>query len=124
MATLNLLVFLNAYSDKKPSNSPRLSNIKWSRDLTGMVVENPGSQEYTLAASGTVTVSNKKFVYIESVSPVTVSINGGAAIALSPFVVGTTVYPGVFMLHATITSLVITNPSSTDEADVVVHSAE
>lgn len=124
MATLNLLVFLNAYSDKKPSNSPRLSNIKWSRDLTGLVVENPGSQEYTLAASGAVTVSNKKFVYVEAGQPVTLAINGGAAITLNPFVVGTTVYPGVFMLHADITSLVITNPSVSAEASVIVHSAE
>jgi hypothetical protein len=72
MATLNLLVFLNAYSDKKPSNSPRLSNIKWSRDLTGLSVSNPGSQEYTIAASGTVTISGKKFIYIESAQDVVV----------------------------------------------------
>lgn len=124
MATLNLLVFLNAYSDKKPSNSPRLSNIKWSRDLTGMVVENPGSQEYTLAASGTVTIEGKRFIYIESADAVTLTVNGGDPIALTPFVVGTTVFPGIFMLRADIDSLVITNTSATLEADVVVHSAE
>lgn len=124
MATLNLLVFLNAYSDKKPSNSPRLSNIKWSRDLTGVTVSNPGSQEHTLAASGAVTLTDKKFVYIESIQPVTLSINGADPIALAPFVAGTTVFPGIFMLHAQIDTLVITNPSLTDEAEVVVHSAE
>lgn len=124
MATLNLLVFLNAYSDKKPSNSPRLSAIKWSRDLTGLTVDNPGSQENTLAASGTISVANKKFIYIEAASAVSLTINGGAPITLNPFVVGTTVYPGVFMLNSTISTLVITNLSSTDEADVFVASAE
>jgi hypothetical protein len=124
MATMNLLVFLNAYSDKKPSNSPRLSNIKWSRDLTGLSVSNPSSQEYTLAASGAATLSNKKFVYIESSEELELTINGGDPITIKPFVVNTTTFPGVFMLHAEITSLVITNPSSTEEASVIVHSAE
>lgn len=124
MATLNLLVFLNAYSDKKPSNSPRLSNIKWSRDLTGLTVANPGSQEYTIAAEGDVTLTGKKFVYIESASEVELTINGGDPITLKPFVVNTTVFPGVFMLHADISSLVITNPSTEDEVEVIVHSAE
>jgi len=124
MSTLNLLVFLNAYSDKKPSNSPKLSNIKWSRDLTGLTVSNPGSQEYTIPAEGDITVSNKKFIYIESLQEVQVEINGGDPITLKPFVVGTSTFPGVFMLHADITSLVIANPDLEEEAEVVVHSAE
>lgn len=124
MAVLNLLIFLNAYSDKKPSNSPRLQNVKWSRDLTGLTVSNPGSQEYTLEASGSVTVSGKKFVYVESAQEVELTINGGDPIVLKPFVIGTTKHPGVFMLHADIASLVITNPSATEEAEVIVHSAE
>lgn len=124
MATLNMLIFLNAYSDKKPSNSPKLSNIKWSRDLTGLFVSNPGSQEYEIAASGAVTISGKKFVYVECASPVQLTINGGSPITLNPFIVNSSVFPGVFMLHADITTLVLTNPSTTVAADVIVHSAE
>lgn len=124
MATMNLLMFLNAYSDKKPSNSPRLSNIKWTRDLTGLSVNNPGSQEYTIAPLADQTIENKKFVYIESSQVIEIEINGGAPIVLNPFVVGSSVFPGIFMLHSDIESLVITNQSTDTEVQVVVHSAE
>lgn len=114
MPNMNLLVALNVYSDVKASNSPSLRNTSWTRDLGGLTIDNPGNQEFDLAPSANISFSNKKFVYIESKSPVTVAINGGTPFALNPFVVGTAKLPGIFMLNGTITSLVITNPSTTD----------
>jgi len=53
MPNLNLLFFLNAYSDRHASNAPSRQNFKWSRDVNGLSVENPYSLEFTLAPGET-----------------------------------------------------------------------
>lgn len=53
MPNLNFLVFLNAYSDRNPSNAPSRNNFKWGRDLNSLSVENPYSLEFTLAPGET-----------------------------------------------------------------------
>lgn len=49
MSKLNLLVYLNAYSDPNSSNNPSLGNFRWSRDIAGIPASNAISQEVPLA---------------------------------------------------------------------------
>ena len=49
MSKLNFLVFLQTYSDSSASNSPSLSNFRWSRNVDGLSVNNPISQAFVLA---------------------------------------------------------------------------
>lgn len=49
MSKLSFSVYLNTYSDSAPSNNPSLNNVKWARDLSGLVVNNPKSEEYQVA---------------------------------------------------------------------------
>lgn len=49
MPKLNLLVFLNAYSDKVSTNNPSQNNIKWDRNINGLSCANPGSIPLQLA---------------------------------------------------------------------------
>ena len=49
MSKLNLSLFLNAYSDSNPTNSPNRSNFKWERSLNGILVNDPNSLEFSLA---------------------------------------------------------------------------
>lgn len=114
MPNMNLLVSLNVYSDAKASNSPSLRNLYWSRDLSGLGIDNPGNQEFDLAALAAINFTNKKFVYIETKAPLQIAINGGTPFLLNPFIVGTAKLPGIFMLNGTVTSLDISNPSTTD----------
>lgn len=53
MPNLNLLVFLNSYSDPNSSNNPSLSNFKWDREINGLSVENPQSLAFSLAPGET-----------------------------------------------------------------------
>jgi len=53
MSKLNLSVVLNAYDDNRPSNAPSRNPIKWARDLQGLVVSNPKSEDYTIAPGQT-----------------------------------------------------------------------
>ena len=53
MSKLNLSVFLNAYDDNRPSNAPSRNPIKWARDLIGLSVSNPKSEDYTIAPGQT-----------------------------------------------------------------------
>lgn len=41
MSKFSLSVYLNAYSDVFPSNTPNMSNFKWNRDLNSIFVNNP-----------------------------------------------------------------------------------
>lgn len=49
MPNLNLLVFLNSYSDPNSSNNPSLSNFKWDREMNGLSCSNPQSLAFSLA---------------------------------------------------------------------------
>jgi hypothetical protein len=53
MSKLILSVNLQAYDDSRPSNAPSRSPIKWSRDLQSIVVNNPKSEDYTIAPGST-----------------------------------------------------------------------
>lgn len=44
MAKLNVLVHLNAYSDSKDTNNPSMNNVRWSRDLESIPVDEPASK--------------------------------------------------------------------------------
>jgi hypothetical protein len=49
MATFNLLVFLNAYSDSQSSNNPSQNNFKWTNNINGLSVDKPISSAFSLA---------------------------------------------------------------------------
>lgn len=126
MALMNLLMFLNTYSDSQGSNNPALSNFKWSRELDCLPVNNPSSQVFTLAPGASVTVfasASKKFVYVESDIQAGLTVNG-SAISIKPYVINTSTKPGHFMMSGDVNSLVIANPSQTDSANVFVASVE
>lgn len=56
MSKLNILVFLQAYSDQNPSNNPTLGNFKWDREVSGLSVSNPSSLPFSLAPGETKSV--------------------------------------------------------------------
>lgn len=41
MSKFSFSVYLNAYSDPNASNNPAQNNFKWSRDVSGLIVNNP-----------------------------------------------------------------------------------
>jgi hypothetical protein len=50
LAKLNLLVYLNSYSDERSTNDPSHNGIKWTRDLNAIPVVDPGqTMPFTLA---------------------------------------------------------------------------
>lgn len=127
MPKLNLSVNISTYSDKKPSNSPGLSNFKWNRSINGIAAENPTSIAATLDASEVremFTGAVVKFMYLETNQPVNVSINGDAPIELKPIVINSSTFPGVLLLTSDINSLEITNPSTTAEASIFLATVE
>lgn len=128
MAYLNYFLQFKAFSDKKPSNSPNLTVVNWSRDVQGVPVTNQLSQVLTIPASGSVTLfssANKKFAYIEADANLHIGINGsGTPVVISPVVIGTNSCPGSFLMNGTLTALVLTNPSSSDPVEVFVTHAE
>lgn len=58
MSTFNFLVYLNAYSDRKSTNSPSRGNFKWTRDTNGLPVSDPTSLDFDLAPGETKTLVN------------------------------------------------------------------
>lgn len=58
MSKLSAMFFLNAYSDKNPSNAPSYNNFKWTRNYNGLLVSNPNSVAFTLAPGETRTLIN------------------------------------------------------------------
>ena len=127
MAYLNYFLQFKAFADKNPSNSPNLTVMDWVRDVQGVAVVNQSSQYLTILASGSVTVftsASKKFLYLETSANVNAAINGAAPLTVSPLTIGSSVSPGSLLLTCALTSLVITNPSSTDAITVFVASAE
>ena len=61
MSKLNLLVYLNASSDRNgcsTTNAPLKSNFKWERSINGITVENPSSLSFSLAPGESRTLFN------------------------------------------------------------------
>ena len=58
------------------------------------------------------------FLYMETNSQVSVLINGTQTLVINPIIIGTSTFPGVLMLNCDITSVVVTNASATNEADI------
>jgi len=58
MSTFSFLVYLNAYSDRKSTNSPDRGNFKWTRDVNGLPVGGPTSLDFDLAPGETKTLVN------------------------------------------------------------------
>jgi hypothetical protein len=58
MPNFNFLFFLNTYSDSNPSNNPSQNNFKWTRNINGLAVDNPISQELSLAPGETAQLFN------------------------------------------------------------------
>lgn len=67
--------------------------------------------------------SAKSFVYIESDKNVSVLINGSLAVKIEPFVIGSTIQPGVFMLKSTVYSLEVQS-ASIDTANLFLATVE
>lgn len=127
MPYLNYFLQFKVFADKKPSNNPSLALTNWIRDVQGVSVENVVTQYLTIPASGSITVftsATKKFAYVEADADLQVAVNGGSAITIKPVVIGSAKQPGSFLINASLTALVITNPSSTSEVNVFVANAE
>jgi hypothetical protein len=56
MPKLSLSVYLNAYSDRHPSNAPDRNNFKWNRDINSCLVNNPTNQANAVAPGETLPI--------------------------------------------------------------------
>lgn len=132
MNILNLLINLTGYSSSASgcnvTNPPNQVNFKWNRSIQGIQSDNVLSQSLVVPVSSSVTIFTgsdiRKFLYLEANSQLTLLINGTITVILKPIVNGTSVLPAVFMLTSDITSVAVTNASSTDEASVFFATAE
>lgn len=132
MSVLNLQTNLSSYDSSGSgcavTNNPSQINFKRSLVANNIVSDNVLSQSLEVAANSSATLFTgsdvRKFIYVETDSPLSLLINGTITIILNPFINGTTVSPGVFMMTCDITSLVVTNASMTDAADVFFAVAE
>lgn len=128
MSKFNFLINLGTYSDSQSSNAPDLNNFNWTRAISGVEATDPLSMTITLAPSETRTVftgSNvKKFMYLEANKALDLVTNGDTEDSIKPFVVGNKTYPGVYVKTSDITSLELTNPSSTDPVTVYLAAIE
>lgn len=119
MSLLNYFLNINAYSDPKASNSPNLTNVRWARSIQGIPAEDVNSLSFSIAPSSTRIVIDSgeaKFLYVEASSALVMSLNG-QIIEIKPIVVGTSVYPGQFLIRADIVDLSFEN-NEDSEADV------
>ena len=56
MSKFSLMFFLNASADSVSSNHPNLQNFKWTREMSGLPVSKPLSQELSLAPGESKTI--------------------------------------------------------------------
>lgn len=124
---LNLSINLASYASSgngtcSVTNSPQMTNFRWARSVQNIPADNVLSQSLEVAASATTTLFTgsdiRKFLYLETDSQLSLLINGTITQIVNPIVIGSSTSPGVFMCSCDITSLVVTNTSSTDEANV------
>lgn len=64
------------------------------------------------------------FFYFESDSAVTLLINGTISLELNPFVVNGTIFPAPFLINSDIQSVMVTNVSSANPADIFFTAVE
>jgi hypothetical protein len=64
------------------------------------------------------------FIYMETDSQVSVLINGTETLVINPIIIGTSIFSGILMLTCDITSLVVTNASATNPADIFFAAVE
>lgn len=64
------------------------------------------------------------FLYLEVDAPVTVLINGTITLYLNPIIIGTNIFSAPFMLNSDIQSVVVTNVSATNPADIFFAAVE
>lgn len=132
MSILNLSVNLSSYQSSgsgcNVSNNPSMINFKWNRAIQGINSDNVLSQSLVVPVSSSKTLFTgaavHKFLYLETNSELTLLINGSISVVVKPFVNGSVVSPSVFMLTSDITSVVATNASADDEAEVFFATAE
>lgn len=56
MSKLSVLVSLNSYADSASTNAPALNHFKWTREICNAAVDNPKSNEYSLAPFSSQTI--------------------------------------------------------------------
>lgn len=128
MSKLNISINLNTYSDKRSSNAPSMTNFKWNRTINGIDAQNAQSQQFTIAPNTTVTLFTgsavKKFTYLETDLEISMAINAADPESLKPVVINSSVFPGVFMRTSDITSIEVTNSSTTESATIFLATVE
>lgn len=128
MANLQLLVNIGSYSDTNLSNAPAMQNFKWSRAINALTAANPQSAQTQVAASGSATLFSgstvKLIVYLEADIAIQITINGRAPITINPLIQTGGNFPGMYLSTEGITSLVVTNPSTTAMANIFLASVE
>lgn len=124
--TGKFLLDLRVWSDTDTStNDPQQNDFKWYEQLTGIDLDRASASSYAIAASGSLTVqmpvTTGKYVFIKSDQALAVKFNGETSVnnQVTPTTAGTT-SDGVLFQKIDFTSLVLTNQSSTTEANVMV----
>lgn len=132
MSILNLLINLSSYNSSgsgcNVSNSPSQVNFKWNRSIQGIESDNVLSQSLVVPVSSSVTLFTgsavHKFLYLETKKQLTLLINGTITVIVKPLVIGASTSPGLFLSTNDITSVVVTNASADDEAEMFFATAE
>lgn len=125
---MQLLVNIGAYSDAILSNVPGMQNFKWTRAINALSVQNPKSDALVVPISSTATVftgsTAKRVVYLEADGPLDVSVNGGAVQTIIPLIQSGGNFPAMFLSTEAVTSISVTNNSTTTVVNVYCASAE
>lgn len=74
---LNLTQKIVAYSDKTVSSNPRLRNVDWTRDMSGLAIANPKTDRFDIQAGDT------KLIF-DGTRTTTIGVNTAFTISLSP----------------------------------------
>lgn len=61
-STLNVSTKILAFSDDQVSSNPRLKNVDWYRDISGMPVSDPQSEAHSIAPGSSKTIFDGTFV--------------------------------------------------------------
>jgi hypothetical protein len=132
MSILNINVSLTSYNSTGSgcslTNNPSQLNFKWNRAVSGIPSDNVLSQSETIPVSSSSTLFSGatvySFIYLETDSQLTLLINGTITQIINPIIVNGSTFPGIFMCNSDITSVVVTNSSATNPADIFYAIAE
>src|ERR1700722_15179958 len=84
MSKLSLSVYLNAYSDRNPSNTPGQNNFRWNRELNSIIVNNPTNQSATVAPGENLPLfSGLRTLLQDGTTQYSISFVGGNTYALT-----------------------------------------